>query len=191
MFVSQYFYIEKQLLDTFSFVSPSEKNKTTYSIIFASIIRNSANLFELISKTIYSEIFTCTKKQKNNLKIKNFLSLEAYGNYSQVKLLSVYLHDSFESKEVYEPFINIKDWDKKSEVLSSHIPKWWTANNKLKHSNTGLPDYGTLENAIAAVASVFVSLHVNYGPGLLWSADINRDDQIIESPKSLLFSPEL
>jgi hypothetical protein len=189
VFLSQYLYIENQLHETFNYVSPSEGNKNTYSIVFASIIKSSANLFELVSRHIYSELYKCTTPQLKGLKIKQFLSLIAHADYTAIKLSSFHFQGSFSAPEVYEPFEKVKSWDRVSEIQCCHIPEWWTANNKLKHSNVGLAEFGTLQNAIAAVAAVFVVLHIIYGGGMVWGMKINESDQLVESPKSILFSP--
>lgn len=52
IFKAQYFSIEDILLQSFQFVSPAKENAKTFSPKFASIIKEAANLYELVSKYI-------------------------------------------------------------------------------------------------------------------------------------------
>ncbi|MCP1135240.1 hypothetical protein NKT34_18225 [Paenibacillus polysaccharolyticus] len=71
---SQYLLIERELIKTFEYVEPNIGNYETISIRFASIIRESCNLFELVCKEIYYKLF----EYKKRLNIKDFLELDKY-----------------------------------------------------------------------------------------------------------------
>jgi hypothetical protein len=71
------------------------------------------------------------------LNIYNYLSLDKHLEFSEAEINSFLFYDQFDaSVEVYHPFDSISGWDKVSSIQSSHIPKWWTAYNKLKHTNS-------------------------------------------------------
>lgn len=67
------------------------------------------------------------------------------------------------------------------------MPSWWTASNKLKHTNSGLAAHGTLENAIAAVGAAFSFLHAVFGPGLVYGLDMDGNGVIHQELTSSIF----
>lgn len=171
IYKSQYISIEDTLIRAFQFVSPAKANAQTFSVEFASIIKESANLYELISKNIYTQLYTCTNEQIKNLKIKNYLSLDVYLNFSHRTLDSLLFFDRFnQSVEIYHPFNAISAWDRNSQIQDTHIPRWWTAYNKLKHTGESLELYATLENAITALGAIFIVINTVYGPGVVYGA---------------------
>jgi hypothetical protein len=165
IYKSQFLSVEETLLQAFQFVSPAQKNAKAFSIKFASIIKESANIYELVSRHLYGQFYDYGNDYLN---IYNYLSLDKHLEFSEAEINSFLFYDQFDaSVEVYHPFDSISGWDKVSSIQSSHIPKWWTAYNKLKHTNEGLDTRATLVNAIAAVGAVFVLLHKVYGPGVV------------------------
>jgi len=58
------------------------------------------------------------------------------------------------------------------------IPTWWTAHNRLKHTNESLAQDATLENAMAAVAASFVAISCAYGMGVVYGHLIEYDGSI-------------
>lgn len=188
IFKSQYLHLEKQLIESFNYVAPCQKNASAYSINFAQIIKQSANLFELISKHVYLQLYSCNADEVKKLKIKNFLSLDREAGYSNLEVGAFQQYDNFTNQEVYKPFMSLLGWDKASPIQDAEIPQWWTANNKLKHSNAGLENYGTLEKSFSSVAAVFVALHCIYGHGFLFGLDTDPQGFInLESPKTNIF----
>ena len=72
--------------------------------------------------------------------------------------------DSFPTyPEVSQPFANLAAWGRNALVAPTHIPTWWTAYNQIKHSNAGLKTHGTLANATAAVAAIFLLIEQVFG----------------------------
>lgn len=175
IFRAQYFSIEEELLRAFDYVSPSEVNATAFSPKLGSIIKEAANIFELLSKYLYSRFYNDTDK----INIFNYLALDVYLNYSKVTLKPLSFLDGFSKfPEVTEPFHKLKTWSRASDLrpptkgatpssLPDYIPGWWDAYNALKHTNAGLDTYATLANAISATGAVYVSIHKIFGTGVV------------------------
>lgn len=189
IFKAQYFSIEDVLLQSFQFVSPAKENTKTFSPKFASIIKEAANLYELISRYIFCQLYDCANNNRQ-LNIFNYLFLEKHLNLSATQLQSTAYYDRFDqSPEVYQPFTLLQTWDKQSQINDVHIPGWWTAYNKLKHTNDGLENYATLENAIAAIGGVFVILHVIYGHGVVYGMLLEPNGTIYNPKETQIFVP--
>ncbi|WP_063564031.1 hypothetical protein [Paenibacillus sp. O199] len=161
---SQFLQIEKEMIKTFDYVEPNNNNLKTNSIRFASIIRESCNLFELVSREVYINLFEVPDEKRIN--IFNYLSLDGIMNFSNVCLSSPYIPSMIDDKHKFLPFKELIKWDKSSPVNSKFLPKWWSVYNKIKHSNDGI-DNATLENALLSVGGVYVLINGVYGDGVL------------------------
>lgn len=181
---AQYLELDKRLLELFSYIAPADANKSTYSATLATLIRNAATLFELGSRWLYLQLFNC---DESKLKINHYLSLDKLTNASSITLHSFQFYDRFTSPQVYQPFINLETWDRSTSLTAHHIPAWWTASNKLKHTNSGLQLHGTLENAISAVGAAFAFLHAIFGPGMVYGIDIDADGHLHNEATSSIF----
>ncbi|MRN56377.1 hypothetical protein [Paenibacillus monticola] len=82
---SQFLLIEKEMIKTFDYVEPNNNNLKTNSIRFASIIRESCNLFELVSKEVYINLFEVPAGKQIN--IFNYLSLDGIWENKSIKSL--------------------------------------------------------------------------------------------------------
>lgn len=164
----QYFQIEEQLLKSFEFVHPDQNNENTFSTTFASIIRESCNLYELISKDLYEKIFNWNPSG-NKINIFNYLSIQICIELATKKLVFLFNKNHFQNGEIEQPFKKLVNWDKKSSLNGEgkdFIPKWWYSYNNIKHSVDGLKE-ATLSNAIASLGAVFILLTLKYGYGLV------------------------
>jgi len=162
---NQFFSIEKSLLESFQYVLPIKENAKTCSVKFATIIRESANLFEIISRKRYNMFFVFEPNLQ--IDIFNFLSLDAFLNLSGEELRAP-IFDSFLGEEQkIEPFSFLKSWNREEKLESTHVPKWWTAYNKLKHDTESIKDFANLTNAIYAMAGLFLLIRKVYGEGLI------------------------
>ena len=74
VFESQYESIADELADSFAYVSPANDNGSTYSVKFAEIIKNAANVFELISRKLYEQFYN----EKDEINIFNYLALDRH-----------------------------------------------------------------------------------------------------------------
>jgi hypothetical protein len=184
VFKAQFIELDKRLLDLFSYVAPAEANKATYSVTLATIIRNAASLFELGSRWLLPQAFDCVDRELN---IFHYLYLDKITQASSIILRSFQFYDQFSSAQVYQPFVVLENWDQSSLPDSAHVPVWWTASNKLKHTNSGLRDYGTLENAIAAVGACFAFLHAVFGPGMVYGVDVDEGGVLHNEITSSIF----
>jgi hypothetical protein len=190
IFKAQYLELDRRLLEVFSHVAPAKSNCSTYSVTFATLIKNAANLFELGSRWLYPQIFDSGGGDLN-LNIFHYLSLDKFTKASSVELKSFQFYDKFASHQIYKPFCTLEGWDQESPLATNHVPVWWTASNKLKHTNSGLQNHGTLENAIAAVGASFAFLHAVFGPGLVYGLDIDGQGVIHNEATSSVFSAVL
>jgi hypothetical protein len=173
VFDSQYSSITAELSDSFTYVSPANNNGKTYSVKFAEIIKNAANVYELISRVLYGRFYN----DKDKINIFNFLALDVHVDFSRVKLNPYACYDLFpDFPEVTHPFVKLSAWDRCSLVEERHKPGWWTAYNKLKHSNSGLQQHATLANAIAAAAAIHVLISKTYGFGRAAGGDVTKPE---------------
>lgn len=183
---AQYMELDRRLAELFSYVAPADGNKATYSVTLATLIRNAASLFELGSRWLYPQLF---ESGKADLCIFHYLSLDKFTKASNIELSSSQFYDKFAPQQVSSPFISLKNWDKASALTDKHIPPWWTASNKLKHTNAGLITYGTLENAIAAVGGSFAFLHAVFGPGMVFGTYVDERGTLLHELTSSIFVP--
>lgn len=161
----QYFVIEKLLVESFQYVMPIWKNEETCSARFATTIREASNLFEIIARKVYRNFFSFDPKLQ--LDIYNFLTLENYLDLSKEELRSPLLETYLENNNKIEPFESLKSWNKKEKLNQNHIPKWWTAYNKIKHNTESIEEYANLNNAIYSMAGLFIFILKIYGEGLI------------------------
>ena len=159
----QYFSIEKELLDSFHFVSPTAQNLQTSSVKFATIIREASTLYEQISRIIYECFFT----GYGNINIFNYLSLEKYLKLNDIVLVSPILEEVAKNTNILKPFISVSNWNQGSKVQNNHIPGWWTGYNKLKHSPADIPNFATLENAIQSLLASYLIITSYLGSGVV------------------------
>lgn len=184
VFKAQYLDLDNRLLEVFSYVAPADANRSTYSVTLANLVKSAANLFELGSRWLYVQIFASGER---DLKVWDYLSLAKFTRVASLKIWSTQFYDELQSTEVYEPFSSLAGWDGATDLGSQHVPPWWTASNKLKHTNSGLAEYGTLENAIAAVGATFLFLHAVFGPGLVYGLDMDEEGFIHQELTSSIF----
>jgi hypothetical protein len=160
----QYFSIERDLINSFHYVNPVLENLPTSSVKFATIIRESSNLFEQIARIIYNKLFVVT----GSINIYNYLSLDRFLDFQNSKLHCPILQNLALNKPfILNPFYEMSTWDKNSEIEDVSIPKWWTAYNKIKHSPTELTDYSILENAVRSLLASYLIISKYLGPGVV------------------------
>lgn len=162
----QYYSLENRLLKGSYYVSFESKHSTVSSVEFGEIIKGAANIFEIICCDVFEKIYFYNQKKDGSLCILNFLALDIDLELSHRQLYLLAAEDQFvATPEVTSPFNCLKSWDKKSPVPCS--PDWWNAYNKLKHTNIGLDKFGTLANALASLAAVFVLIDRIFGYGVV------------------------
>lgn len=166
LIATQYFSIEDHLLESFLYVTPINNNKNTCSARFASIIRESCNLYEVLCKKIYSQIFEVKKNKKLN--IFDYLILERYFKLANEEIGSAILYNYLNDGKRIMPFYCLSKWDAISKPKIEHIPEWWNSYNKIKHSTENIVDAATLDSAIYATSAVFQIIKMIYGKGLIY-----------------------
>lgn len=160
----QYFTTERELINSFHYVNPVLENLSTSSVKFATIIRESSNLFEQIARIIYNKLFVVT----GSINIYNYLSLDKFLDFQNSKLHCPILQNIAINKPLLlNPFYEMSTWDKDSRIEDAFIPKWWTAYNKIKHSPTELTVYSTLENAVRSLLASYLIISKYLGPGVV------------------------
>lgn len=195
IYKAQFLAVEDNLVKSFQFVAPHPQNIKTFSINFASIIKEAANLYELICRHLCQQIFEIDinpKTSEPNINIYHYLSLDKYLDLSNIEITSYCYYDKFDSNsEIYTPFKLVKQWFNKKKFPGHECkPEWWKAYNELKHSNDGLKEYATLENAIAAVSAIFIVLHKIYGPGFVYGVLLTPENTVPDVPTSKIFMIE-
>jgi hypothetical protein len=160
----QYLGIEEELERSLRYVSPSDDNADVYSLKFAEIIRSAANTYEIVGRALYVKFYNDT----DEINIFHLLGLEHYLELSDQTVSHYAALGQFPNHpEVCRPFVRLLGWDRKCPTQAMHIPYWWTAYNKVKHSNEGLKEHATLANAMAVTAAVFLLIERVYGFGVL------------------------
>ncbi len=161
----QFFSIENIFNNSFQYVLPINNNSETCSVNFATIIRESCNLFEIISRKLYSEFYIVRPDEKIN--IFNFLSLDVFLNLSREELTAPALESYLPSNGKIQPYITLTSWNREELLRSEHIPKWWTAYNKIKHHIEAIQEFATLDNALYSLSALFLLIRKIYGDGLI------------------------
>jgi len=123
------------------------------------------------------------------LDIYNFLSLENFLDLSKEELRSPLLETYLENNRKIEPFESLKSWNKKEKLNPNHIPRWWTAYNKIKHDTKSIMEYANLNNAIYSMAGLFILIRKIYGEGLICGylrkpSELNRKEVILYQIKT-------
>jgi len=162
---NQYFGIEELMKESFLYVSPIKSNELTSSSRFATIIRESCNLYEILCKKVYFQLFDISKSTKLN--IYKYLSLEHFFKINDQDLRSPVFHNYLETGASIRPFKSLENWDQESKINSDMIPKWWNAYNKIKHSAESYAEHATLNNAIYSLSALFLIIRKIYGDGLI------------------------
>lgn len=162
---NQYFSIEDVFLESFKYVTPIHANRSTSSVRYATIIRESCNLYEILSKKAYSQFFNI--KPNQSLNIYNYLTLEFFFKINDNELRSSTFHNYLTDNKRIAPFESLNEVDWKLGLSPIHIPRWWGAYNKIKHDSENFVKYATLDNALFSIAAVFLIIRKIYGDGLI------------------------
>ena len=103
---NQYFSIEEIFQESFQYVTPIFKNRDTSSARFATIIRESCNLYEILCRKVYTELFDYDLE--NSLNIYNYLTLEYFFKINQEEIRTAIFHNFLENNNRIKPFDNLK-----------------------------------------------------------------------------------
>lgn len=163
-FKNQYLSIEEEMIKSFQYVHPTVLNLQTTSARFATIIRETSNLYEILSRSIYQKLFIVPKKAV--IHINNLLALESYLDFSKGVLNSPLLYSEFYKTDILHPYKSLVHWDRNSEIRNIHIPQWWNAYNKLKHDLNGIRS-ATLENALLSLGAAYLLINRVFGDGVV------------------------
>lgn len=161
---NQFFAIEEILLESFLYVLPIYQNRSTCSVKFATVIRESCNLIEILFRNIYPKYFIYTDEKLN---IYKFLILDKFLNFTTIELRSPTLESYHLNGELISPFQNLKNWDGTKGLSSTNIPDWWHSYNQIKHDVESIRTHATLHNAIYSLSALFILIRVIYGDGLI------------------------
>lgn len=162
---NQFFSIERVLLEAFQYVLPIERNAKTCSAKFATIIRESCNLYEVIARDLYFKFFKINKS--SHLDIYNFLSLDKFLKLSNEELRAPTLNSYHQNESRIEPFFSLKSWNMEELIKQEHVPFWWKDYNKIKHNIGSGHIHATLENAIYSLSGLFLLIRKVHGDGLV------------------------
>lgn len=162
---AQYLLIESDLIETFNYVYPTPTHLQVYSPKFALIIKNACNLFEVICRKIYNDIYGIHQK----INIYHFLSLDIFLDFKKndnIECLQLESEFPKESSNILTPFNDFL-WDRKSPIRSQMIPTWWVAYNNIKHNFADYTNYANLNNALRSVFALACLIYKVYGPGVV------------------------
>lgn len=159
---SQYLLIEDDLLTTFDYVYPTTAHLNVFSPKFALIIKNACNLFEIICRKIYSDIYGI-----GEVNIYNYLALDIFLDFNNNDIECSRLEGEFPrvTCNVLTPFHELQ-WNRASVITSNLIPTWWTAYNKIKHDFSDYTNYANLSNALRSVLALACLMYKVYGAGV-------------------------
>ncbi len=159
---AQYFMVEKDMLSTFDYVYPVVNHLTVYSPKYASIIKSACNLYEIVSRKLYDDLFGIS-----DVNIYNYLSLEYLLDLRSIKIESPLLEIEFPaaSTDILNPFAELQ-WNKASLIQNTMIPSWWNAYNDIKHGFNNYANSATLHNALRATIAVACLCYKVYGSGV-------------------------
>ena len=141
--------IQRQLLDIFDYVTPCKENLTTFGAAIQQLLAITAIEVETLLRDTYQ--LNCDTKSEHSTicdwhKLAGPMRLAEW----EVEL------EHFADFGKLAPFRN---WTRDA------APKWWTANNKLKHDSS-LASRANLGAAIDAVGAVRVLLEAQFGSGV-------------------------
>lgn len=132
--ISSFMVLERQLLNCMEYLPFIEANKQAVSPKFVTIIMDSCSLID----SIFYEIASSDNKEHFNLK--RYCSL--YETELQLdENVSLFLVSPVRMMQPY------KDWAKEQ-------PRWWIANNSLKHDRLNNYHFATFEYAVQALAAL-------------------------------------
>lgn len=165
LIANQFFSIEDIFQESFQYVTPIYKNKNTSSARFGTIIRESCNLYEILCRKVYNELFDYDLNC--SLNIYNYLTLEYFFKINQEEIRTAIFHNYLENNSRIKPFNSMSYWKGDLKLKQENVPDWWTAYNKIKHDTNSNIDYATLNNAIYSFAALFLVIRKIYGEGLI------------------------
>lgn len=153
--LSRRIFIQNRLVYTFRYIDLDENNSKTFSYEYASILRDIGSVF---SSVMHAYIVGSTgKAKKTDINDYRKLLLDATPN---IHNYSVALRPHKAIATII-PLSSFKSHD--------GIPMWWTAYNKIKHSEYDSYRSGNLGNSINALAALKILEHFS---GLMQSDDL-------------------
>ncbi|MBI4329444.1 MAG: hypothetical protein HY685_06230 [Chloroflexi bacterium] len=142
--------IVARLEECFRYVSLRRENGDTFSYEFASILRDACSAFGSFTDGVARAAGLARRYQRAS-SIKDFFSFYDAYSWNAHSLTQTYI----EVTEQEAPDLrNTRRLQPFSEWTRSAPPSWWTAHNKIKHSEYLNAHEGNLRNAMNAVAAL-------------------------------------
>lgn len=135
-------FIQKRFAECMRYVDVHSDNSGTFSYEFASILRDCGSVFSSVLDAMIRGSAFIIKKQTNIGDYISFLKAQD----DTIYLSSVHFRSRFPDGLVL-PLYSLK---------SSQPPRWWTAYNKVKHSEYNAYPFGNLGNVVTALASLVI-----------------------------------
>ena len=136
-------FIQKRFIDCIRYVEVHSENSDTFSYEFASILRDCGSVFSSVLDAVIKGSSFVGKKKTNIDDYKPFLKAQD----DNVYLYSVHFRNRFPYGLIL-PLYSLKD--------NTKITQWWSAYNKVKHSEYNEYRFGSLGNAATALASLVI-----------------------------------
>lgn len=154
--IRSYDIIEKDLITLFNYIEPHDNNLNVFSHKTYELLLRASTEFETNCKEIlYANDY---KKNKDDLKIKDYYKIEHASKLSEYKVI---LNVWSPNVKTFQPFI---DW-----ANNQYSPlTWYQAYNKVKHSRSREFLQASLENVMLAVTGLFAILFSQFSECLFF-----------------------
>lgn len=147
--IRAYAIIERDLLELFDYIEPTDANLCTYSHKTYELLLRASTEFETNCKAIlYANGYT--KPGHANLSIQDYYKIDKTCKLSDYKII---LDTWLPSRKVFEPF---KDWK------SRYTLRWYQAYNRVKHDRSTEFREASLENVMGSVTGLFGILFAQF-----------------------------
>lgn len=125
------------MLQSFNYVTPDRDNKSTYSFVFASILRDVGSVFDSVVRKL----------------IENTGNQHQHNIYGYLEFLEG-LDPALENRTV----LMLSNMKRILPFRKTHkgIPSWWQAYNDVKHDETSNVRQGNLQNALISLAALAI-----------------------------------
>lgn len=138
--------IEEDVAELARWIEFHQSNFQCFSIQLARILMVASAEADVMAKKLASDI-----DQENKV--------DSINGYREV-IMSAYPDFHTYTVEVPRYGLSFSPWS--NWELPNNPPRWWTANNKVKHHRSNCFDRASLENALNSVAGLFVLIATYY-----------------------------
>jgi hypothetical protein len=136
-------FVQRRFIECTRYIEVHSENCDTFSYEFASILRDCGSIFSSVLDAVIKGATFTNKKRTDISDYKSFLKAQD----NTIYLSSVHFRSRFPDGLIL-PIYSLKDQTKN--------PQWWSAYNKVKHSEYNDYRFGNLGNVATALASLVI-----------------------------------